>query len=170
MTSPTGDAEVLGTDPDEVDALHSPGSPVAPLLTLTLGIAVIISARTLPEPGLSSDPGPGALPQIVGIGLVIFSVFLLWHREAHERLPRGGGAVRVVATLVFALAYILSLRSLGFLVATTLFLMAEMALIGIRRPVVVIPMAVLMSAGVYVLFRYGLEVPLPATRIGSVTL
>lgn len=155
---------------DEQVALHEPGSLVPPLLTLALGVAVIVVANGLPAGGLSADPGPGAMPRMVGIALVLFSLFLLWRREAHERLPRGEGALRVIATLVLTLAYILTLRPMGFLVATALFLAAEMVLIGIRRPVVVIPMALVMSAGVYLLFRHGLEVPLPATRIGSVTL
>ncbi len=167
MTAPSLPLEVEG---EERVAFHDPGSIIPPLATLLLGVAVIAVAGDLPEAGLSADPGPGGMPRMVGIGLVILSVFLLWRREPHERLPRGGEAVRVVATLAFALGYTLTLRPLGFLTATVIFLTAEMILIGLRRPLIVVVMAVSMSVGVYVLFRYGLEVPLPATRIGSVTL
>ncbi len=167
MTSPSIPPEV---EEEERSALHDPGSIVPPIATLLLGVAVIVVAGDLPEAGLSADPGPGGMPRMVGIGLVILSIFLLWRREPHERLPRGGEAFRVIATLMFTLGYTLTLRPLGFLIATAIFLAAEMILIGLRRPLLVIVMAAVMSAGVYALFRYGLEVPLPATRIGSVTL
>lgn len=157
-------------DPDDNALMRTTGSFVPPLLTLALGVGVVVVSNDLPAGGLSADPGPGSMPRIVGIGITLLSVYLLWRREPHERLPRGEGAVRLLLTLALTLAYILTIRPMGFLTSTAVFLAALMVVIGLRRLVVVIPTAFLMSAGVYVLFRYGLEVPLPATQIGSVTL
>lgn len=165
-TSPPDAERRSGADPGRREV----GSVIPPLLTLALGVTVIVVSTSLPPGGLSADPGPGALPRMVGIALVGLSIFLLWKREPHERLPRGEGAIRLVLTLVLTLGYILTIRPLGFLTATSVFLAALMVVIGLRRPLAIIGLSLILSAGVYGLFRYGLEVPLPATRIGSVTL
>ena len=170
-------SDPVGTAPPDTDlhseagpGVRSVGSLVPPLLTLALGVAVVVVSTSLPPGGLSADPGPGSLPRMVGIALVLLSIYLLFKREPHERLPRGEGAIRLILTLVLTLGYILTIRPLGFLTATAVFLAALMVVIGLRRPLAIIGLSVLLSAGVYGLFRYGLEVPLPATRLGSVTL
>jgi putative tricarboxylic transport membrane protein len=170
-TDPVGTAPP-DTDPHTEDGpgMRPVGSLIPPLLTFALGVAVVVISMSLPPGGLSADPGPGSLPRMVGIALILLSIYLLFKREPHERLPRGEGAVRLVLTLVLTLGYILTMRPLGFLTATAVFLAALMVVIGLRRPLVIIGLSILLSAGVYGLFRYGLEVPLPATRIGSVTL
>ena len=146
------------------------GSVVPPLLTWALGVGVLIVAADIRPGMLPNDPGPAFLPRVVGVALIGLSLWLLWDREPHEGLPRGGGLFRVVMTVVFTTLYLMTIEPIGFPAATALFLLCQMWLIGIRRPAVLATMPLLISAGTYALFRFALDVPLPATRIGGLLL
>ena len=146
------------------------GSVVPPLLTLALGLAVVGVSFTMRAGMLASDPGPALLPRIAGIGLVGISLCLLWHREPHEGLPRGQELLRVLVTIVLVGLYIELMEPIGFPAATALFLACQMLLVGLRSPVALATMPLVLSGAIYILFRFGLEVPLPATRIGGLLL
>ncbi|WP_141015592.1 tripartite tricarboxylate transporter TctB family protein [Nocardioides sambongensis] len=152
------------TDPSTVGAR---GSWVPPLLTLLLGVAALIVASDIPAGRLDNDPGPAFLPQLAGIVLLVASAWLVWRREPHDSMPRGAGLTRVAVTALLALAYVLAIEPMGFPTATFLFLLVEMYLVGLRRLVLLVPAALLLAVGVYALFRYGLEVPLPGIQIGG---
>lgn len=146
------------------------GSIVPPVLIAALGAAVLAVTRSIPRGGLADDPGPAFLPTVAGLGLVVCGAWLMWRRDPHDGLPRGAGLLRVGGTALLVLGYLLLIEPMGFITATALFLAAEMWLIGVRRRYVLLLLPVLLSAGVYLMFRYGLEVPLPATQLGGVTL
>jgi len=116
------------------------GSVVPPLLTLALGVGVLIVAADIRPGMLPNDPGPAFLPRVVGVALIGLSLWLLWDRQPHEGLPRGGGLFRVVMTVVFTTLYLLTIEPIGFPAATALFLLCQMWLIGIRRPAVLATM------------------------------
>lgn len=165
---------MTSTPVEEVDSAagQTParGSLVPPVLTLTLGVAALWVSAGIPVGRLDNDPGPALLPQVAGLALVGFSLFLLWHREPHEQMPRGSAMVRVVLSIVFSFAYALAMEPLGFPTATTLFLIAQMYLVGLRKPLVLVPSALVLAVAIYALFRYGLEVPLPGVQIGGIVL
>lgn len=146
------------------------GSVVPPLLTLALGVAVLIISTDIRAGMLTNDPGPAFLPRIAGVALVVLSLWLLVHREAHEGLPRGGALLRVVMTIAFTVMYLSILEPFGFPAATALFLLCQMWLIGVRRPLILLVLPVMISAATYAVFRIGLDVPLPATRIGGLLI
>lgn len=152
------------------DSPPARGSWVPPTLTLALGAAALWASAGIPVGRLDNDPGPALLPQIAGVALVGFSLFLLWHREPHEQMPRGSALARVLLSIGFSFAYVLAMELLGFPTATTLFLIAQMYLVGLRRPLVLVPSALALAIAVYALFRYGLEVPLPGVQIGGIVL
>lgn len=143
---------------------------VPPLLTLALGLAVLVVSADIRAGMLANDPGPAFLPRIAGVALVVLSLWLLLHREAHEGLPRGRGLVRVVMTIVFTVMYLAILEPVGFPAATALFLLCQMWLIGVRNRLLLLSLPVAISAATYAVFRIGLEVPLPATRIAGVLI
>ena len=143
---------------------------VPPLLTLALGLAVLVVSADIRAGMLANDPGPAFLPRIASIALVVLSLWLLLHREAHQGLPRGSGLVRIVMTIVFTVMYLAILEPVGFPAATALFLLCQMWLIGVRNRLILLSLPVAISAATYPVFRIGLEVPLPATRIAGVLI
>lgn len=119
---------------------------------------------------LALDPGPAFLPRISGAALIGLSLILLFQRAPHEGVPRGAALFRVVATVILIGAYLYSLERIGFPAATTLFLAFQMWVVGLRRPMHLTALPVVLSLGIYAVFRYGLEVALPATRIWGVLI
>ncbi|MDX1374200.1 MAG: tripartite tricarboxylate transporter TctB family protein [Burkholderiales bacterium] len=102
-------------------------------------------------------------PQLLAVVLVVAGLVLI----VAPGPQRAGEAVRALLQrrrLLFAVAlaaYFFTFRYVDFRVGTFVFMFAAMWLFGARRSVelVVIPLAV--SAGTFVLFRYGFTVLLP---------
>lgn len=146
------------------------GSLVPPLLGIVFGAGVLAATSTIRPGMLPNDPGPSFMPTIAGIGLIAASLYLVFVREPHEGLPDRGGSFRLLATIVLVGAYLNLMEPIGFSAATALFLAFEMWVIGVRNPLNLTMTPIALSAAVYVTFRYGLDVPLPATRILGVPL
>lgn len=146
------------------------GSAAPPLLVLGLGIGVLIVSAGIRPGMLDQDPGPAFLPRIAGGGLVLLSLYLLRNRTPHEGPPGGRALFRVAATVALIFAYLNALQPLGFPLSTALFLGLEMWVIGLRNPLYLLGGPILMSAGVYLVFRHALDVALPATRLFGILI
>ncbi|TDH36089.1 tripartite tricarboxylate transporter TctB family protein [Pseudohoeflea suaedae] len=148
----------------------SKGSVIPPVLVLLFGIGVLAASAGIRPGMLDQDPGPAFMPRICGAGLILLSLYLFFDREPHEGLPRGGSLVKVIGTAVLLLAYLNLIEPLGFPLSTALFLGFEVFIIGIRNPVVLVAAPIMLSGAIYYLFRYGLDVALPATRLFGVLI
>lgn len=139
------------------------------LVVIAVGIVILAASVGIPAGRIGTDPGPALLPQVAGIGLIVTALLLLGSRDDPESLPRGKPLLRVCLTVVFALAYLGLMRPIGFAGATTLFVASMMWLLGLRNYLFLAMIAPLIGIGVYAMFRYGLSVPLPVTRVGGLT-
>jgi len=148
----------------------SKGSVVPPALVLLFGIGILAASAGIRPGMLDQDPGPAFMPRICGAGLVVLSLYLFVDREPHEGLPRGRALFKVLGTMALVLAYLNLIEPLGFPLSTALFLGIEMAIIGVTNPVLLIAAPVLLSGLIYYLFRFGLDVALPATRLFGVLI
>jgi hypothetical protein len=146
------------------------GSLVPPALGIVFGAAVLAATSTIRPGMLPNDPGPSFLPMIAGIGLIVTSLYLVFVREPHEGLPDRGGLFRLLATILLVGLYLSVMEPIGFPAATALFLALEMWVIGVRHPLNLTLTPIALSAAVYITFRFGLDVPLPATRVLGVLL
>ena len=138
-----------------------------------LGLAVFAAGLGLAF--LSSDiptnPGVHTLsakffPQLLALLLVLCGLALL---VAPRRKLVGEAASamlesRRVCLAVLVAAYFLSFRVVDFRVGTFAFALAAMWLLGARRWWELAAVAVAVSLGTYVLFRYGFTVLLPVWR------
>ena len=109
------------------------------------------TARTMPE-----------VLSVLGIGL---SMLVLIFPGSHDR-PQLRGFNWLTAALFLALmsAYGMTVRPLGFILSTSLFLMAGFALLGERSPLRLFLVAVPLVVAFWVLMTQGLDVfiePLP---------
>ena len=108
-------------------------------------------ARTMPE-----------VLMVLGIGL---SVLVILFPGSHQR-PKLSGFKWVTAGLFLALmsVYGLSIRPMGFILSTSVFLIAGFALLGERSILKLLLVALPLSVGFWVLMTQGLDVfiePLP---------
>ena len=138
------------------------------LLLLLFGTCVVVDARTFPaSPGQSI--GPGLFPILIGVGLVLCGVVLLWS----GRRQRGGrwlefeewvcqprralNAVLVVGALIF---YALAVETIGFFITAIVLLAVLFLAFGVRRRWIA-PLAVGVTLGLHISFYSFLRVPLP---------
>lgn len=146
------------------------GDRVAALLLLALAVFVFAYTFTFPPPTQELDPGVAALPRIIAVLIGVLALVPLVRPEGGEELPRGGAALRVVGTVALLSVYALVLDSVGFVFTTIAFLLAELLLIGVRRPLTLIFVSVGVSLGLFYLFRVLLEVSLPVSGLGGLPI
>jgi putative tricarboxylic transport membrane protein len=141
------------------------GSILPPLLAIGFGAALTWAASQIPAGWLRNDPGPGFLPLATGIGFVVLGLVLAWQRAPHEGMPRGGALWRVVATVLAVAIYVAVFERVGFVFATVGFLIAQFLILGVRNPLLAVGLPLATTLGIYAVFRFGLSVPLPASRL-----
>ncbi|MCG5238354.1 tripartite tricarboxylate transporter TctB family protein [Azospirillum doebereinerae] len=144
----------------------------AGIIVAVVAVAAIAVSRDFPTTGLDSDVGPARFPLIYAGILIVLSAILVIGRllptrrnqeRAAEPAQPGTGfrfapvAIGVVATAVYI--YLISL--IGYLPTTVVFLIGMMRLMGQRSWVRTPLLAVGITAFLYLIFLYGLQIPLP---------
>ncbi|HRO57986.1 MAG TPA: tripartite tricarboxylate transporter TctB family protein [Burkholderiaceae bacterium] len=139
---------------------------------LVLSLAVVWHVRSFPT--IPGQPYGAALyPFLIGCGLGICSLLLIakgfrsgipivetGQRGDADDAPSGHRPVAFVTTLLALLFYLLFAERLGFLVSSTLMLIALFLAYGVRR-VMVVPLAVIATLVIHYGFYKLLKVPLP---------
>lgn len=134
-------------------------------LFAVLGLYLLLASLSFPEAVGRSDPGPAFVPRLAGAGLVLLSILHLLRvpppTSAAERYPGPGAMLRVAAVFVALLSYAFALRELGFILSTLVFLAVTLWLANVRRPLVLLVLALVVSFGLHLVFAEVLNVPLP---------
>lgn len=146
------------------------GDRVSAGLLLAFAIGVFAYTFTFPAPVQDLDPGVTAFPRMVSVLIGVLALVLLLRPREGEPLPRGWAAIRVVVTVLLLCVYAVVLDSLGFVITTVLFLLAELLLIGVRRPILLALVPLGVGVGLFYLFRVFLEVPLPVSGLGGLPI
>ena len=122
----------------------------------------------------SGIPGPGFLPVVTGLILIVLSLILLISRflrqrdeasSAEKRMPSGEALKRILKALGALCLYTLILERLGFAMTTFLFMVVLLRLEP-RRWTFIIPAALGATAFFFFLFKVLLRVPLPPGILG----
>jgi len=145
---------------------------VTGLVVLIFSLALVEGARRMP-PSATFGPGAGFLPFWCGALLAALSI-LLMVQSFRKRLdpaqkaifPSGRTLLSLGAVIVGLTAYILTLESLGFLVGTGLLTAFLLGVVEKEKWGTTILVAVLNSAGLYLVFQVLLGVNLPVNRFG----
>lgn len=146
------------------------GDRVSAILLLAFAVTLFAYTFVFPPPAQPLDPGVAAFPRMVSVMIGVLALMILVRPEEGEALPRGSAALRVVVTILLLCVYAVALDSLGFVVTTFMFLLAELLLIGVRRPALLILVPLGVSMGLFYLFRTFLEVPLPVSGLGGLPI
>lgn len=125
--------------------------------------------------------GPAFFPEMLAYLLLLCSAILMVNAAlakpavavAEDPPPVRGlsldnGIVRALLTVVAVLVFALVLRPVGFIVTSVVFLTLMMGLLGMRRPIVMIAIALGITAGIYVIFEKLLGLTLPAGVLDSI--
>ena len=119
-------------------------------------------------------PGAGFFPFWLGTLGVALSLALFvqsWRgrsigEDPQALLPRGEGARRAGALLAGLAVAALLLQPLGFRLAMLVFSAGLLLALGVRRPVAIVVFALASSFGLFHVFYYWLQVPLPIGLLG----
>ena len=150
------------------------GDLASGLLFLVLSVVVFAGASNLP-PNLLGGVGSDFMPKVLAVITCILSFFQIrtgirTMRAYDPAKEQEGGEdkpeyLRVLATIAAFSAYVFLLVPLGLVI----YLFAQIAILapkGKRNFLLFAVIAVAVSGAVYFIFRYGLNVMLPAGIIG----
>ncbi len=148
----------------------------AGILAVVLGIAYLIGAFMVPVYEAGDQIGPRAFPFLVA-AIVIVSGGILVAKDlrAPERVPFTWGFssdpvlwLRILAIMVLGIAYGLALDTLGYLIATFLFMVGVCSLINARKHGQNLLIAAIFSLVTFVVFAVVLNLSLPRGLLGDV--
>ena len=153
--------------------MHARRELIAAVALIALGIGYGWLTAGLPERAMPNTPGPRFFPWIVTVSLLALAVTLLVRAlrrpssqtEEEPGTVSGRGHGRGAAALGAFMVYTLALPAVGFLAATVPFFAVLMALFGERRWWLLGIGALVVPILVFVLFRHGFQIILPAGRI-----
>ena len=144
---------------------------LAALAIICLGVVALVGAGQVRTGAGYVAVGPAVMPAVVGIGLVVLGSLLLLRATVRPDLDLARHVVSEIAasewrtpSLVLAalVAYAVALGPAGYVIATTVFLPVAAAILGSRRPVRDVAVAVVLSVVVFIGFTEFLGVRLPA--------
>lgn len=155
------------------------GDLAAGIVFLVWAIALYLSADALPA-SLMGGLGSDFMPKIIAIVTCILSFFQIQagfkvmrdyqpEQEEEEYQPE---YLRVLATIVAFTVYVFVLSTLGFVLSSIIYLFVQIVILTTeeqRTPKKLLLYAILsivFCAAVYVIFRFGLSVMLPAGILG----
>lgn len=143
---------------------------IAGLLLLALAVFVFVYSGTLPAPIQDLDPGVGFFPRMLAVVIGVLALVPLLKPQDWDPLPRGVVAWHVIGTALLLFGYALVMDTLGFVITTVVFVLAELLLLGARHPLILIGMPLVVSLGLFYLFRSVLDVPLPTAGWGGLPI
>jgi len=150
---------------------------LAALVIIGLGAVALVGAGQVRSGAGYVAVGPAVMPAVVGIGLIVLGGLLLLRATVRPDLDlarhvAGELAASEWRTPILVLAalvvYAVALGPAGYVVATTAFLPVAAAILGSRRPIRDVAVAVVLSIVVFVGFTEFLGVRLPAGLLGEI--
>lgn len=144
------------------------GNIVAGLLCLALGIYVVITCKGYPtaEAYGTGAPGPGLWPGVIGVGLILASLWVLItsFRATDESLGNivvwGEGPKRVYITMGILLVYVILLPTTGFIPVTIVMLFILIQWFAKYKWYKTLIISVLTTVIIYAIFKFALNVPI----------
>lgn len=141
---------------------------------LGAGVVITIYAITYGLGG-SRSPGPGFLPFLTGIGLVLLSLALitstlrdrtLIHKQTEKFFPEKDSSKKIILSISALLLFGLLLEYLGYALTTLLFMIFVLRLIGSRKWMTALLCSASTAICFYILFEMLLKSQLPKGMLG----
>lgn len=136
---------------------------------LAIGGAILWGSFHLPTGGGYAQVGPGVVPRIVGVGLLVIGAFLVREvftgglrgvdEAAEARLPMDWRAFAWITAGI--IAYGLVVQPLGFVFSSAFLFMFVARSFGSRRWLLNAVSGLVLAACIFAIFNYGLGLTLP---------
>ena len=119
--------------------------------------------------------GSGLFPLCLGIALMLLALLylanLLFQKDAKQQSPKAaaaspGAAGQMLLFLGASALATLCLNFLGYPLTSFLLMLSLLAILGVRKPALLVSLPLLTAAGSYLLFVQFLRIPLPKGLIG----
>ena len=121
-------------------------------------IIFLLETRKIADPGSKMFPyGICALTIIIGITLIVKSVFKLGHQEEFDFSNTG----RAMLYALILLTYVLAINYIGFYIATPIYLVVGMLFLGQKQPKTLIGVALGTTLVIYLFFDLLLGMKIP---------
>ena len=131
------------------------------LVMLVIAVAYYYGATQFPVPfGGSEAVGPETFPKLLAVILAICSLYMIVKPDPDNHWPASRTFVELGIAVVTLIVYALLLEPMGFIVSTTLAVGTLCWRMG-ARPIKAYLTGLVSGVVVFVLFTYGLELPLP---------
>lgn len=156
------------------------GDFVAGAIGVAIGGGALYVASDFPA-DVVMKIGPAFFPNVLAGLFLVCSAALMVGAAMAESVPRvaedpppvrglslDNGILRAVVTVLAVVAFTLALRPVGFIVTSVVFLAAMMGLLGLRKPIPMLVIALGITAGVFIVFEKILGLTLPAGVLESV--
>lgn len=152
------------------------GDIVVSIFYIVLAIAVLVLSKRLPKSAVM-EIGPDFMPTVVSVIILILAGILLFlsvknfkmHAEEAEKSGKDTSDYkRVLASLVLALVYVNVLKPVGFILSTLVYLVLQIIVLApddkrTKKDIILyLVLDVVFTIIVYLLFRYGFKIVLPA--------
>ncbi|MCM5705131.1 tripartite tricarboxylate transporter TctB family protein [Larsenimonas salina] len=132
------------------------------LLMLVLAVAYYYGATQFPAPfGGMEAVGPDTFPKLLAVILGICSLYMMVKPDPDNAWPEGKTFLELGIAVATLVVYAFLMEPLGFILSTTLAVGTLCWRMG-ARPSRAYLTGLISGAVVFVLFTYGLELPLPA--------
>ena len=134
------------------------------LLLMVIAVATFLHARELPE--LQSDLniiGASFLPKLLAFFLGGMSVFIFFD-QANSKYIEFKVTKEICMVLLFMamlFLYLFSMPVIGFEISSFIFLVLTMVLLGLRKVFVILGIATILPAVIFVVFVKMMYIPLP---------
>ena len=135
------------------------------LLLFVIATVVVIEARRLGSGWTTDGPGSGYFPFYIGL-ILGFSALGIFYQSVFGKSRDGDAFVdrvqaqRVLSVFVPAVVYVLVIVFLGMYVASALYILLFMTILGKYPPFKSLMLAVIINAFFFVLFEVWFKVPL----------
>lgn len=140
------------------------------LAVLGLGLFIATQTAMLQVGPAHAAVGPRLFPFLVATGLIVIGLLLLreavFGHIAHERgIELDWRAVALISAALVAEMLLLELA--GWIVAATVLFVIVAAAFGSRRFLVDALLGLVLTAGIFLVFNYGLDLSLPAGSLAE---
>ena len=133
-----------------------------------LGCAFFLcAAQSIKQPAKLLEPGPRLLPYVAIVLIAMSSVALIIKgikeraKEEKPYFPKGG-ALKITKSYLLLIVYAFAMITTPF---ATFALIYDLKGVSKVKPVPVVIISVLVTAGLYAMFVFGFQVKLPAGRL-----
>ena len=134
-----------------------------------IGVFILVGAMSLPAGGGYAQVGPGVVPRVVGIGLLVIAAFLLREaltggfrgvdEEEERKLPMDWLAFGWITAGLFA--YGIFVEIAGFIIASTVLFVLVARGFNSRRWLMNAMVGLVLAIVIFAIFNYGLGLTLP---------